>query len=196
MTRAAFLVTTLSLLGPALATAGPRRAHPEGAVALARACVRRAGAQPERSRAWLRRIHVAAWLPELRLGAERDLGTREAIDPQDRTRYATYSLDELRLEVRASWRLDRLLFDPEEVRATRESIRLAELRQELALTVVRLYYERRRLQLESEVGTGASADAPPREAALRAARIEEIGAALEALCGVAPGDVDGSGQDG
>ena len=190
MIRLGWLV--FAVMTPALA--GQRRPHAETAVSLARACVRRAGAQPERARAWLHRIHFAAWLPELRLGAEKDMGTREAIDSQDGARYGTYSLDELRLEARATWRLERLLFDPEELRASRESVRLAELRQDLALTVVRLYYERRRLQLEHELGMDA--EAAPREAALRAARIDEIAAALEALCGVAPGDAEEPGHDG
>jgi hypothetical protein len=79
-----------------------------------------------------------------------------------------------------TWHLDRTIFDPEEVRANRASIRLAELRQDLALTAVRLYYERRRLELEGELGPPSSA----RDEALRMARIEELGAAMEALCGV------------
>src|SRR5262249_58534577 len=104
----------------------------------------------ELDRLWTRRIRTAAWLPDLRWGAERDLGAGEAIDPQDRTRYSTYSLDELRIEARATWHLERLLFDPEELRASRESVRLAELRKELALTVIRLYFERRRLEIEDQ----------------------------------------------
>src|SRR5262249_45955633 len=140
-------------------------AGPREAVELARTCVRRAGAEPERSRRWLERLRTAAWLPELRLRAERNTGTRETIAAQARTRYGTYALGELRFEARATWHLYRLAFDPEEVRASRESVRLAELRQDLALTVVRLYYERRRLELEAQ----AAGDAPVRDVALRAA---------------------------
>jgi hypothetical protein len=157
----------------------PLRSDAAEAVAIARSCVRRAGAQPERARDFLVRVRRAAWWPELRLGAERDFGTREVIDPTDHTRYGAYAVDEVRIEARATWHLDRLVFDPEELRASRESVRLAELRQELALTAVRLYFERRRLELEDETGPEPTA----RDAALRAARIAELEAALEALCG-------------
>src|SRR5262249_876749 len=129
---------------------------PAHAVALARSCVRRASAHPEIARTWLRRLHQSAWLPELRLGAERDMGTREVGEARDGAQYGRYALDQLRLEGQATWHLDRLLFDPLELRVSRESVRLAELRQELALTVVRLYYERRRLQLEAHFDPGSS----------------------------------------
>src|SRR5262249_12477297 len=123
-----------------------------------------------------------AWWPELRLRAERDFGTREVINTQDGARYGAYAIDEVRLEAQAMWHLDRLVFDPEELRASRESIRLAELRQDLALTAVRLYFERRRLEIEEETAPAAS----PRDSAMRAARIAELAAALEALCGASP----------
>lgn len=188
--RALVLGVLCAGAGNAHATPTPRLRHGNPAAELARVCVRRAGAQPERARSWLARVRLAAWLPELRLGAERDLGTREAIDPQDRARYGTYTLDELRVEGRATWRLDRLAFDPEELRASRETVRLAELRQDLALTVVRLYYERQRLAIESQL----EAEAAPRETALRSARIEELSAMLEALCGPAAREED-QGRD-
>jgi hypothetical protein len=175
---AAFLM--LVATGRNAAAAG--RGDAAVAVAVARACVRHAGAQPERARGWLARIRRAAFWPELRLGVERDLGTREQIDLTDRSRYGAYTVDELRIEARATWRLDRLVFDPEEVRVSREAVRLADLRQELALTAVRLFYERRRLELDQSMEVEVS----PREQALRAVRIDEIGAALEALCGPPP----------
>ena len=168
-----------SLLVAGVARAERPRSDAAEAVAIARMCVRRAGAQPERARDMLARVRRAAWWPELRIGAERDFGTREVIDPTDRTRYGAYSIDEVRIEARATWHLDRLVFDPEELRASRESVRLAELRQELSLTAVRLYFERRRLEIEAELAPSDN----PRDTALRAARIVELQAMLEALCG-------------
>jgi hypothetical protein len=153
----------------------------ENAVELARVCVRRAGAEPERAQKWLRRLRGAAWLPELQLDALRDTGQRESIDAQLGTRYGAYDIDAVRFEARATWHLDRLVFDAEEVRASRESVRLAELRQELALTVVRLYFERRRIEIEDELTPPG-----PREAALHEVRREEIAAALGAMCGRVP----------
>src|SRR5262249_25514012 len=116
------------------ATIAPPADGPRAAVETARACVRRATAQPELARAWVRRIRLAGWLPELQTAVDRTLGTREAIDAQDGARYGAYALDDVRVSVRAIWKLDRLVFDPEELRASRESVRLAELRQELALS--------------------------------------------------------------
>jgi hypothetical protein len=128
-------------------------------------------------------------LPDLTFSAERDIGTREAIDPQDRARYGVYSLDELRLQGRATWRLDRLIFDPEELRASREAVRLSGLRQEIALTAVRLFFERRRLELDLEEGR--------RLDNAKELRMVEITATLDALCGTKSpnGDPGASGDD-
>src|SRR5262245_34877704 len=110
MRNAIIILPALSVLAP---TAHAAIRPAAAAVDLARACVRQAMAHPARARAWARRSRLAAWLPELLVGAERDSGTRETVDPQDHTRYGTYALDEVRLYGRLTWRLDRLVLDPE-----------------------------------------------------------------------------------
>lgn len=161
------------------------------ATALATLAVKRAAAEPEIVVDWLRRIRSAAWLPEVRIGVDKELGTRETIDPADRARYSSYNLDQLRIDVHLSWRLDRLRFDPEELAANRQSIQMASLRQELALSVVRLYYEWKRLVLESgavpptdsdDVRSSLTSENDSSVLRLRL-RKEEIVAELGTLCG-------------
>ncbi|HWE30947.1 MAG TPA: hypothetical protein VHB97_23230, partial [Polyangia bacterium] len=78
-------------------------------------------------------------------------------------------------EVEASWSLDRLVFDRNELRASREAQRLAGHREELLTRVAQLYYARRRLQVDAVL----QPDAPA--AVDRALEIEELTAVLDGL---------------
>ena len=65
----------------------------------------------------------AAWLPELRLRVERRLGRSESLDlPSGRQRrdgpLGLDTANDVRYEVRATWDLSRLVFNPEEVAAS------------------------------------------------------------------------------
>ena len=140
------------------------------------AAARFVGAHPERVRSWHGRVRHAAWLPELRVrvqkGYEDDLlatanGHSRATD------------DNLVLELQARWRFDRLLFDRNELLVSREATLLADLRREVTAEVTRLYFQRRRLQVEQRL----TPDAPLRVHARRALQLEELTAELDALTG-------------
>lgn len=89
----------------------------------------------------------------------------------------------------ATLRLDRLLFAREETSLLAEERRLEEARLRLVSEVVRLYYERRRLQAER--------DARGETDLATEARIAELGAVLDALSGGAlTGEASGSGGIG
>ena len=61
--------------------------------------------------------------------------------------------DDWRFDVEATWQLDRLVFDRNELRASREAQRLAGHREELLTRVAQLYYARRRLQVDALLQT-------------------------------------------
>jgi hypothetical protein len=154
--------------------------HEPSIDALCRAAARTARVNPELAASWLRRVGKAAALPQLRLRLERGVGlntTLAALQTYDQTAIRTG--DDWVYEVGLTWRLDRLIFDVDELRAGREARRLAVLRNDIQAQVIRLYFERRRLQVEGELDRSPSLGAALR----RALRIRELGALLDALTG-------------
>ncbi len=94
-----------------------------------------------------------------------------------------YELDEVGTEqepaVRAEWDLSRLVFNPDELRVAGETVDLVRLRQRVLDEVTRLYFERRRREVERDL-------APPADVAGRVRqqlRIDELTASLDALTG-------------
>jgi hypothetical protein len=139
---------------------------------LQRAATRVAEVQPERVRSWLRRAGKAALLPTLRLRVGR--GSAEL--SRDSSGHLVYTTtDNWRYEVDAAWSLDRLLFDRNELRASREAQRLASHREELLTRVAQLYYARRRLQVDAVLAPDAAG------AVDRAIEIEELTAVLDGM---------------
>src|SRR5256714_4666100 len=133
-----------------------------------------ASVQPERVRSWLHRASAAALLPTVRARVGRGLGelTRDSND-----RLIMTNTDDWRVEFEATWALDRLVFDRNELRASREGQRLSSHREELLTRIADLYYARRRLQVDAVLAP----DAPG--AVDRALEIEELTAVLDGLSG-------------
>jgi hypothetical protein len=134
--------------------------------------------EPERARSLVSRAANAAWLPELRVRAERRVGRSESLDYKPTAASDALgldSVDDVRYEVRATWDLPRLVFSPEELGAAQQASRIAEMRREIEAQVNRLYFERRRL-------LAAPAGQTPREdLSTWQIRIEEIEADLDTL---------------
>jgi hypothetical protein len=124
----------------------------------------------------LRRARLAGLLPTLtgalRRGQAIDLS---ALTTADGERRNLSTDDDLVLEARAVFSLDRLLFAAQEPSLLRERRALEQRREQLIAWVVGLYFERRRLQLERDVFG--------RWDATRAARVLEIEALLDLLSG-------------
>lgn len=139
---------------------------------LQRAAARLGEVHPELVRSWLRRAGRAALLPTVRVRVGRGIGelTRDSLTTQVYT-----STDSWRFEVEASWSLDRLVFDRNELRAGREAQRAASHREELLTRVAQLYYARRRLQVDALLQPDAAS------AIDRALEIEELTAVLDGL---------------
>ncbi|MCS6799033.1 MAG: hypothetical protein NZ898_10980 [Myxococcota bacterium] len=123
------------------------------------------------------RARRSGWVPEVRVGARRgqqvDLSSLAVGTAAGRTQLETG--DRLAVEAELTFRLADIVYGRDEVGWARERRALAEARIGLVRTVVGLYFERRRLQLERDL-LGRS-DLP------RVMRIAELTAMLDALCG-------------
>jgi hypothetical protein len=103
------------------------------------------------------------------------------------------AVDDVRYEWRATWDLSRMVFNPEELQAHAEALRMADVRRDIQSLVVRLFFERRRLLIVpamsaisdrpdgSPASSAGAADAGAE--ARRRLRIAEVEAQLEALAG-------------
>jgi hypothetical protein len=163
-------------LGGAAAGAPPAPPDEPSVRTLQAAAARRAEAQPEQVRSWLARVRKAALLPALHVRVGRGLGAVVVSRDSDGIdRYTSTANDAWRFEVELGWSLDRLLFDGNELRLSREAQRVAARREEIEGRVARIYFARRRLQLAA--ATDGRADPE------RALEIDELGAELDALTG-------------
>lgn len=192
MKHAALLATLLAIV-PSVAGGEAslldRFRHEPTVRELQRAAERQAGVQPERVRSWLGRVRKAPLLPALKARTSRGLGAVEVIRGSDGIdRYVNTASDTWRFEVDASWALDRLVFDRNELRISREAQRVGARREELLTEVARLYYARRRLQVEALLEAASAApvtDAEARRTEIidRELEIAELTAVLDGLTG-------------
>jgi hypothetical protein len=158
---------------------------------LCRAAVATAMAEPDRARSFLSRARLAGWLPELRFRIFRRFARTEGLtldDSATTTPLDVTAVDDVRYEWRATWDLSRMVFNPEELQAHAEALRMADVRRDIQSLVVRLYFERRRLSIASEMAAGESGSdgsptGTPAAEARRRLRIAEVEAQLDALAG-------------
>lgn len=154
-------------LGFATACAGPARAPRNREPRLAaidqllRAATRRAGLDPDGTRALGRRARIAALLPEVRAGLARTLSRDQSLSQWDAgERLGASADDRLGFDVHLTWRLDRLLAHPLELAAGREAAAQARARRELESEVLRAYFEaiRARRRVDRALRDGAPSD--------------------------------------
>jgi hypothetical protein len=95
-------------------------------------------------------------LPEFRVRIDRRFGRTESLNanasilPSDATTpVGLDTIDDVRYEWRATWDLSRLVFNPDELQAQSEALRMADVRREVEGLVVRLFFERQRLLARS-----------------------------------------------
>ena len=153
----------------------------EPTVAELRAAARRyAALDPSRARRWARRARLAGLVPQVTLRALRSIARDEGVTSTTASDRLEIDLgNDLILEARASWDLARLVFDPAELRAAREGARLRVDLANLEAEVTRLYFQRRRAQVEMVL----SPPADEAEEAHRRLGLEELAAQLDALTG-------------
>jgi hypothetical protein len=123
-----------------------------------------------------RRARLAAALPTLSLRARRDTSWDEASDDKR----VTGDIDQkVVLEARATWRLDRLVFDGTELRALALGQQRARARAALSAQTTALYYRRRAAQVDDLWSPAETAEGAVR----RELAIAELSAQLDALTG-------------
>jgi hypothetical protein len=108
---------------------------------------------PKKAEEMASRARDTGWLPIVRFGVRRGLG-------QGSAQYQTVELDKTSLstdddfaiEGSLTFELDRLVFDRNEVAIAREERSARETQSKVIRAVISLYFERRRLQLERDLG--------------------------------------------
>jgi len=131
------------------------------------AAYRTAGLDRSSARSWTRRSRLAGLMPYLTVRTGRDASWDD--DGASGVGHSQV------VDVRATWRLDRLVFDGHELQvATIEAARRRE-RRRLASRVIRAYFAWRRAALRVPAATS------PGESAWRGARADEAAAELDAL---------------
>lgn len=159
-----------------------RFAHEPSVAELQAEAVRQAGLVPGKTASWQRRARAAALVPDLSVRASLSGSGSLPANGSDPETAGGANTDERRswyLSASANWSLERLVSPREEISLARESQSLATRREALLTEVARVYFQRRRLQVELQLR-------PPADAAARllaGLRIDELSAILDALTG-------------
>ncbi len=133
-----------------LRVAMTRYAHEPTAERVAELALEAAAVHPERMLRMIRRARARGLLPEIRLGARQGREVDRFVSQVGTTDRLSTDRD-LTLEASLTMRLDRLLFSNQDAALMREHRRRQSLRSRIIREVVRLYYERRRMQLERDL---------------------------------------------
>jgi hypothetical protein len=147
------LVPGGTLASGAIGRALARYAHEPTVDEVVRIALAASGLEPSRLRAAASRARASAWLPTARVGIRRgsgvDLSLRQNTTVTER---AVLTTDEsIAVEGSLVFHLGRAVFAREEIALLREERAVADARRELITDIVRVYYERRRLQLERDL---------------------------------------------
>src|SRR6185369_1853760 len=134
------------------------------------------------------RARLAGWLPEVRGRVDRRFARAESVDLGSSTSTAPLapvgidSDNDVRYELRATWDLSKLVFNPDEIGAHFQALRTADARREIESLVIRLFFDRRRLKAEL-FAADAIATGMPLSGVKMQLRVAEIEAELDALTG-------------
>jgi outer membrane protein TolC len=143
---------------------------------------------PRKIASWENQAQKKAWMPKLSMGLDSDRnktlsdniygsytgGGQSYIGPRDKTFYSNFGWD-----VSLSWDLGELIWNPDQTSIDSRSKLMSELREDILNEVTRIYFERRRLQIETLKGS-AQYDEFCLEKKMR---IEELTALIDALTG-------------
>ena len=143
--------------------------------------MRYAEIHPELIQAWRRRSSYSAILPQLRVTYRRNVeeDTRLIEQPGNPDRWQWDWDDDHQVTTVARWDLDDLIFNTDELRVSSESVRLVRLREGVLNQVTKLYFERRRLQIERDLSPTHDVAAAVR----REMRLHELTAQIDAMTG-------------
>jgi hypothetical protein len=145
------------------------------------AAVREAGLEAHQVRSWRRRLAWSNVLPQMSSRLSRTASSGEYLDLRPDSPDRVYFNNHLALqwEIRATWDLARLVFDPNELRVSHQAAKLLAERRRLIERVASLHAVRcRLLKALSSQPSGSSA-----LAVARSLRLGEVEAVLDALSG-------------
>lgn len=127
------------------------------------------------------RARLSAFLPRFQSQVDRIYEHDESLDQQAGAadQLGIDTDNDLRLRFRADWQMSQWLFNPLELRVASEAGDIAQLREDLLTAVTKVYFERRRLQIELVLE-------PPTDLAVavkKELRLQELTATLDAYTG-------------
>jgi hypothetical protein len=129
---------------------------------------------------WGARARTASLLPELTLDYRRNVGEIDTLGIRSDLGIDSHNIEDItRYGVRATWQLNQIVFNRDELAAAQTADVLEHARRELLIEVARLYYQRRALQAELRA---LPAPEPPRRAQLTR-DVGQTEAQLDALTG-------------
>lgn len=147
------------------------------------AAIAYARSHPSTVDSWRTRVRTSDLLPQFRMKVDtdfdRDVRTRTNLDATEAVVETVDNDNSLELEVQATWELNKIIFDRDELGVWRETIRMANLRDRVVDEATRRFYERRRLQIDLKLSPSTDlADRVRKEL-----RIQELTADLDAMTG-------------
>lgn len=145
--------------------------------------IHHAEVEPEKIERWRRQAKMKAYLPDLSISAGKDRGTTVDLDrggTNDPDRYIIGPEDRaFNMDVSLSWDLGDLIWNDDQTSIDVRSRLMVQLRDDILDEVTRLYFERRRLQIDREL-------APTKDVRLQVAqelRLQELTAQIDGLTG-------------
>jgi len=124
---------------------------------------------------WRSRARASAWLPELGVSYQRNVGEIDTLGIQSNLGIDSHDVEDVaRYGVRATWQLSQLVFSREEVAAAKAALEVQRDRQQLVAHVTELYFEWLRVRAR-EADSGGS------ERATSALKLAEVTAQIDAL---------------
>jgi len=145
------------------------------------AAIRYAEVHNEKIREWRKNVKQRAILPTLSVGVSHDINNTSEIYTSSTANYWTVGPDEKSTgwDVRASWDLGDLIWNNDQNNIDVRSRLLVQLRDDILNEVTRLYFERRKLQIDILTN-------PPKSLRMQLAkklRLQELTAGIDALTG-------------
>jgi hypothetical protein len=164
--------------------------HEPGVLAVQAMAMDYSKTNPELVQGWLAASKAAFALPAVTLSYDKDLDNYDTWNYLDLDGDGEVSADEYQLNtsraddddsfgVRLAWRLDKIVMSSERIRVINEAQDIVKLRDKVLDEVTRLYFDRRRLQVEQLLS-------PPSDIKTQIKnelRLQELTASIDALTG-------------
>ena len=141
-----------------------------------------AHANPDEVASWRGRARLSALLPEIRVGYDRDQDaddTRTFTSATSEPKQVVGNDQKEGFDVRASWDLNEMVFNRSEVQIRRAVVNASRQRDSLISEVTKIYFSRRRAQVELLLAE----DMSPKERVKQELKVAELTAYLDGLTG-------------